>query len=164
MNGSSDEEYKETLLLFALFRRNKRRMRQRKFWTRRIFAQRQQRGSFRLLLQPHLCTIWCSPAKERKQTHRLDQLLVFKNGLHLSKFIGAKLYKNYNIYATFNYLTFDRKPRGMKRLLQSDWTDAHLPRVYGSCCVNNNCRYKRYAVINYNSKSSWVFLSPSGPG
>ena len=26
-----------------------------------------------------------------KQTHRLDQLLVFMNGLHLSTFIGAEL-------------------------------------------------------------------------
>ena len=28
----------------------------------------------------------------RKQTHLLDQLLVFKNGLHLSTFIGVELY------------------------------------------------------------------------
>ena len=32
----------------------------------------------------------------------------------------------YNIYAKFNYLTFGRKPRGIKRLLLSNWTDAHL--------------------------------------
>ena len=30
--------------------------------------------------------------KARKQTHRLDQLLLFKNRLHLSTFIGAELY------------------------------------------------------------------------
>ena len=124
MNGSSDEEYEEKLLLFALFRQNKRQMRQRRFWTRLIFAQRQQCGSLRLLLPPHLCTIWCSPVKVKEQTHRLEQLLVFKNGLHL---LDAELRTCiYNIYAMFIYLTFDCKPRGMKCLLQSDWTDAHL--------------------------------------
>ena len=32
------------------------------------FAQRQQRGSFRFrfLLPPHLCRIWCSPAKGKE--------------------------------------------------------------------------------------------------
>ena len=30
------------------------------------FAQRQQRGNFRLLLPPHLCTIWCLPAKGKE--------------------------------------------------------------------------------------------------
>ena len=66
------------------------------------FAQRQQRGNFRLLLPPHLCTIGVYLPKARKQTHHLDQLLLFKNGLHLSTFIGAELYItstiHYNLY------------------------------------------------------------------
>ena len=54
MNGSSDEEYEETQADEA-----------KEVLDKANFVQRQQRGSFRLLLPPHLCMNWCSPAKRQ---------------------------------------------------------------------------------------------------
>ena len=117
MNGSSDEEYEETLLLFALSKEQKADE-AKEVLDKANFCPTPVTCEFSFAFATaSLYDLVFTCQRQGNITHRLNQLHVFKNELHLSTFI--KTYYNIallqpprnNIYAMINYLTVDCKPR-----------------------------------------------------
>ena len=111
MNGSSDEEYEETLLLFSLSKEQKADE-AKEVLDKANFCPTPATWEFSFVFATaSLYDLVFTCQRQGNITHRLDQLHVFKNELHLSTFIIYRRGAIYNIHAMINYLTFDCKPR-----------------------------------------------------